>query len=144
MSVEPKKDFYRLLTQEKVNALNELEKNEETKKSKKIKEIPLLIEDKDIQYYKNFLIKFINDGIDEYELERITESDLNFKNYDDFKEFQTKHIESIDKKEINRLIVLINFIRSGMFIMDKESMVAFESSGFCFNSDGKLIVFNER
>ncbi len=46
------------------------------------------------------------------------------------------------------LIWLINLIKlikkEKIFNMDKETMVDFDSSGFCWNKKRQLVIFNER
>ena len=73
--------------------------------------------------------------------------DINDKlpvDYEIFKKKQHEYINKLNLKQLKELKCLMKMIKSGICIMDKEDMVTFNASGFCFNSEGKIIVFNER
>ncbi len=81
--------------------------------------------------------------VDEYDSD--DDSDVEEElNYDAFKKFQLVQLESLSEPELFNLVLLMNMINNGISIMDKECMVAFDSSGFCFDKNGKLVIFNER
>lgn len=68
-----------------------------------------------------------------------------FGSYKAFLAFQEQCLYQATPEEINDLQGLINFIKKyGPMNMDKEDMCAFETNGFCFESSGKLVMFNER
>ena len=64
--------------------------------------------------------------------------------YLNFCVFQKEKIKTLSKSEILELLVLMNLIQKGIGNMDKESMVVFNASGFCYDANGKLVIFNER
>ena len=76
-------------------------------------------------------------------------SHISITNYDiERTDFKSWGFQDIDKCDSNMTIWLINLIKlikkQKIHNMDKETMVDFDSSGFCWNKDKKLVIFNER
>ena len=73
-----------------------------------------------------------------------------FKNIEELHEHNFQQIDKLNPKMIHKLLMLKSLIQDGVGEdnkcrnMDKESMVPFRTSGFCFNKKGDLIIFNER
>ena len=74
-----------------------------------------------------------------------TEEDINDKiPYEEFIKNQELQINKLDNSVKDTLFDLIRMIEDNEIkLMDKESMLHFNCSGFCFDSKGKLILFNE-
>ena len=70
---------------------------------------------------------------------------MGFKNIDELYELNDK---MVDKFDSNMIIWVINLTKlkkkQKIHNMDKETMVDFKSSGFYWNKDKKLVIFNER
>lgn len=84
--------------------------------------------------------------IKEFVFSRISKDEVEdiFGSYNDFCKKNEEIIKTLSQKDVNWLLILINNITNNkMCNMDKESMNDFTSSGFCWNSDGKLVIFNE-
>lgn len=98
------------------------------------------------EYIKNFIYK----TMDDYSYERAEElgndlNDWNFKSYDHFCKYNSKKVDKSKKKFINWLIQLSYMISQNKIgNMDKESMVVFNSSGFCWDKNGRFVIFNEQ
>lgn len=99
---------------------------------------------------------FIIENFTAYDLERYTDTlfseeenrekfGLNFGSIENFRAMQKKFVDRASNEMIEKLNILMLMIESKeMKLMDKECMVPFTASGFCFNTEGKLYVFNER
>ncbi len=93
----------------------------------------------------NILYNFIINNMNEYDLERNDGDFYEFTDYEKFCKFQKNHLGTLDENYIMKLFNLMDLmINHDIQVMDKESMVTMNASGFCFNSDGKLVIFNER
>lgn len=112
---------------------------------------------------RDFLKSFIREGIDKRDLNRAEGDEYflsKFRNDDDnddlekvinrFLKFNDKCIDESSDDRIIFLHQLTRMINNGECQnMDKESMVSFTTSGFCFRKDNRsdkavLVVFNER
>jgi hypothetical protein len=91
---------------------------------------------------------FIKRRFDDYDLERAKqrrEPEWDFKSIEKFYKHQKACLKKLDETSLDRLIMLMKMIQEGgMMNMDKESMVSFSTSGFFFDKEEKLTVFNER
>ena len=102
---------------------------------------------------KQQIKKFVFSRISKNELEKhieirngeVFEDCLGFGSYNDFRKKNEEIIKALSKKEVNWLLILIdNITIKKMSNMDKDDMIDFTSSGFCWNNDGKLVIFNEK
>jgi len=102
---------------------------------------------------KQQIKKFVFSRISKNELEKhieirngeVFEDCLGFGSYNDFRKKNEEIIKALSKKEVNWLLILIdNITIKKMSNMDKDDMIDFTSSGFCWNSNGKLVIFNEK
>ena len=76
---------------------------------------------------------------------KVFEDCLGFGSYSDFSKKNEEIIKTLSQKEVNWLLILIdNITNNKLCNMDKESMSDYNSSGFCWNSNGKLVIFNEK
>ena len=92
------------------------------------------------------LIKdFVFSTMEEYDLERDDEYELGFKTYNAFKKKNNEMIKLCTNDDIIWLTGLIDRINNNKLRnMDKQYMIPFETSGFCWNKEGNLVIFNER
>ena len=75
----------------------------------------------------------------------VFEDCLGFGSYSDFTKKNEEIIKALSQKEVNSLLILIDYISNNKICnMDKDDMIDFTSSGFCWNSHGKLVIFNEK
>ena len=102
---------------------------------------------------KQQIKEFVFSRISKNELEKhieirngeVFEDCLGFGSYNDFRKKNEEIIKALSKKEVNWLLILIdNITIKKMSNMDKDDMIDFTSSGFCWNSHGKLVIFNEK
>ena len=82
-----------------------------------------------INKYRNEIYDFIRDTFDEYDYKRCMCHNIIFR---------------VTEEVIIRLIHLKNLIDCGCCNMDKESNITFSRSGFCFDNDTNLVIFNNR
>ena len=69
---------------------------------------------------------------------------LGFGSYSDFTKKNEEIIKALSQKEVNWLLILIdNITNNKISNMDKQYMSNYKSSGFCWNSKSKLVIFNE-
>ena len=68
---------------------------------------------------------------------------LGFKSYEEFKAAQREMANVITEEDVRFLEMLAQRMPT-IDLMDKESMVAFEMDGFCWNKDGTLVFSNPR
>lgn len=94
---------------------------------------------------------FIKANFSEYDLQRsseLSDSDYNndfpFQTIEKFRKHQKAYLRKLHEEELDELIALISLIKKGLKNMDKESMSGFDSSGFCFDKNGQITLFNER
>lgn len=97
---------------------------------------------------KQAIVDFIIKHFTVYDFERSNslnngDDGIYFGNYDELIEYQRKALEPMSEGQIASLEMLILMIPT-MNNMDKESMVVFETSGFVFNKNAKIVIFNER
>ena len=124
---------------------------EEVKVAKKIGEV------RSRQHQKNagLIYDFIVSTFGKYDLDRYNDRFRNdeerkqfgfdFGSMANFRAVQKKFVDEANEKMIVKLEALMLLIKTDeVNLMDKESMVPFPASGFCFDTEGKLIVFNER
>lgn len=93
---------------------------------------------------------FIQSRMDQYDLDRNLYDYVPFKNVDKLYDNNSKQIDKLSNKMVQKLLLLKEVIQNGIgengecYNMDKESMVTFRTSGFCLNKEGGIIIFNER
>ena len=94
---------------------------------------------------KQRIIDFILDHFDGDDFERNQNygSEINFETYDELEAFQRSLVNGFNESSIATTELLIKLIPM-INIMDKEGMIPWESSGFLFNSDHKIVIFHER
>jgi len=101
--------------------------------------------DIDIAKGKKIIKKFVKSTIDDYDIERTDMDEWHFKDIDALYEFNDIIINNLDDTMVMWLCQLIKYIKKDKICnMDKETMVPFPTSGFCWNLEGKLVIFNER
>ena len=102
---------------------------------------------------KQQIKEFVFSSISKNELEKhieirngeVFEDCLGFGSYNDFRKKNEEIIKALSQKEVNSLLILIDYISNNKICnMDKDDMIDFTSSGFCWNSHGKLVIFNEK
>jgi len=95
--------------------------------------------------YKNKIKEFIRKNISDNDIERTDFESWGFQDIDELYELNDKMVDKCDSNMTIWLINLIKLIKKQkIHNMDKETMVDFDSSGFCWNKDKKLVIFNER
>lgn len=114
-----------------------------TNGNKKIEIIDLCLTDS-----KKSIFEFIKSTVSVYDFERQKEENLKYgfriRSYHVFLDYQRLFLALIDNEEVGRLNTLIFMINRGLKKMDKECMVAFPVTGFGFDMNGELIIFNDR
>jgi hypothetical protein len=98
------------------------------------------------------IFDFIKKTMDKYDIDRTDDDDIEWIFEDDTKpdinklyEFNKEQLLSSDDKFIKYLLRTIKLIKNKKINnMDKESMVIFTTSGFCWSASGKFTIFNER
>ena len=97
------------------------------------------------------ILNFILNRMNTYVVERmirITEDyseDKRFVSEEEFKEHQEKYIDLVSDKDILLLKLLMNSImRNKIKNADEEGWVAFETDGFFYDKQGKLVIMNYR
>ena len=71
--------------------------------------------------------------------------DWDFTDITHFYEHNSKMVESLNDEMVQTIIDLIILRKElNIVLMDKEHCGCFEQSGFCFNSKGEFVIFNER
>ena len=104
----------------------------------------------DLQYLddRKAIKEFVLSKVDKYDIERFRQNDsteLQFKDMKDFKRWNEDAIDDLPPSTLATVKGLMQLIESGKICnMDKESSVNFPTSGFCWNLDGKLVIFNEQ
>ena len=95
--------------------------------------------------YKKEIKNFIRETIDDYDIERTDFDSWKFKNINELYRLNDKMVDTSEDVLIIWLTYLIKLIKQEKVKnMDKESMVNFTTSGFCWNKDKELVLFNER
>lgn len=98
-----------------------------------------------LQTRKNNLIQYIFSHLSEDEFNGGSSDDaLGFPNYDEFLQAQQNFINGYNEQSIQTLEFLRDSIIPNINVMDKESMIDFNASGFALNDSGRIVVFNER
>lgn len=67
-----------------------------------------------------------------------------FNDEQHFFETQMRCLKAMTSGQLDELMVLDKLLIRGLDLMDEESMYGFHASGFCFNSAGKLTIYNPR
>lgn len=102
---------------------------------------------KTLNEYKKDIFDYICENFDEYDYNRcVMQERENFK-FEDYREFLEQNyftVQELNNDQLIRLKHLIEIINYGCHNMDKENNVAFRTSGFCFDNNKKLVIFNER
>jgi hypothetical protein len=92
--------------------------------------------------------EFVLSKVNKFDIERFHQQeskDLLFKNLKDFKRWQQDAIDDLAPSTLATVKGLMDMIQAGkIHNMDKESCVDFSTSGFCWNLESKLVIFNER
>lgn len=78
-----------------------------------------------------------NRGVD------MNNSSLGFLTYKDFVNYQLVNINNTNEYTIETLEFFKNQILPVSNLMDKESTTQFRASGFAFNSNGRIVLFND-
>lgn len=95
--------------------------------------------------YKKKIKNFIRETIDDYDIERTEFDSWDFKSINELYKLNDKMVDTCDDALILWLAYLIKLIKQEKINnMDKESMVEFTTSGFCWNKNKELVLFNER
>ena len=92
---------------------------------------------------RNFIKKFVLKLMRKYDFERDHDQWLGFKKFSEFRKKNKQMIELCSNSDIDWLMELIKKINSNKIKnMDKDSMVPFDVSGFCWNNYNKLVIYN--
>lgn len=109
-----------------------------------------------IYEYKKVIYEFVKQNFDDYDFERFIFKNYSqqnildgylppHKNINEFIEYNKNVINKLENKEVYFLMQLIDRINyKSICNMDKEHMTSFRTSGFYWDKDGKLVIFNER
>lgn len=94
----------------------------------------------------NSLFNYILSRVSKHDFERgldMHDNDcLGFSSYKEFIENQRYHLNECTESKIAFLEQLATMIEDSMIEnMDMESMISFGTDGFCFNSDGYIVIF---
>ena len=101
--------------------------------------------DHNLASYRTTIKEFIRENISDYDIERADYESWNFQDIDELYELNDKMVDKCDSNMLIWLINLIKLIKKEKICnMDKEAMVDFDSSGFCWNKKRQLVIFNER
>jgi hypothetical protein len=92
---------------------------------------------------RNIIKKFIRNNINEYDIGRVgDEWEIGI---DDLYQLNDNMVDNSDNSFILWLLELINLINNKQLNnMDKEDMICFPISGFCWNHKREFVIFNER
>ena len=102
-----------------------------------------------LEQRKTRLIEWITEGVSEDEFDRIHKARyqrgyvMGFRSFDAFAMKQVEMVEAMDENRITQFENLMNFV-GNVDLMDKETMLTWSMSGFCFDRDGKPVLFHER
>jgi len=72
------------------------------------------------------------------------ETFLGFNSYDEFAVFQRDLVTLFTEDSVTTMLFLADSLLNRFDLMDKESMVPFPASGFCFDINQRIVIFNER
>jgi hypothetical protein len=96
------------------------------------------------------IFKFIKKNMTDYDIMRTDFEDWIFEgddepNLEKLYKLNKKKLLKCSDSMIDYLLHTIKLIKKQyIHNMDKESMVVFPTSGFCWNARGKFVIFNER
>ena len=104
---------------------------------------------------REVLFNFIQKTFDEGDLERADGEEQEEWSFSEDKDISVQYkvflsqqkvfLNRLMGRELDRLLGIVFLIEdNGLCIMDKEDMVGWEASGFCFNKEGKLVIFHPR
>lgn len=103
------------------------------------------------QQNRQELYAFIASTFTDYDFDRAVSSSRffsGFDSYETFLQYQQTVIDSLNLEQLTAYYTLMLLIRGdSLDQMDKESMIPFESSGFCFiyrNGGTRCVTFHER
>lgn len=93
------------------------------------------------------IVAFVKNNFQKWDFERASDheriEEFGFASLKEMYAFNEKKILEADN-DLLMLMKLLMEMTGKVSLMDKESMVAFKASGFCFGKNGKFIIFNER
>lgn len=89
---------------------------------------------------------FIRENMCYYDVERANGLDsFGVDSLEELFEFNDAHVDKLSLRDLKRVNVIMKMLQADEIeTMDKESMVSFGASGFVYNANGRLIIFNER
>ena len=99
---------------------------------------------------KSKLIEWILDRMSEDDFERGIELNgpdegfIGFHSYEEFESSNKSKVMSLDEEKLKFYEKIRNELIPNTDLMDKETVVPWEASGFCFSWNGRLIIFHER
>lgn len=96
---------------------------------------------------KDAIFNFIVSNMDQNEFDRGQNGHqkvMGFKNYDDFISHQQNVVNDLDDTTITLMEWLRDSFIPESVMMDKEYMSTWQSSGFCFDANNKIVIFHER
>jgi hypothetical protein len=63
---------------------------------------------------------------------------------DKFMTHQERIIDALTEEQVRQALTLMDIIKGRCYNLDKEHMIPYRTSGFCYHKDGSIIIFNER
>ena len=94
---------------------------------------------------RDYIKDFIRGVITEYDIKRVDDEDTWIEDIDELYELNDTMVDKSCDSFILWLVQLIKLIKDEKLNnMDKESMISFPTSGFCWNAKCEFIIFNER
>ena len=106
-------------------------------------------ENKNEDVAKAAIFKFVLARMDDFDLERCREmgdrEDETFASLADFRQWNKDCIDKLTSEQVECVQGVMQLIQKKQLSnMDKEGWVVFPSSGFFWNREGQMVVFNER
>ena len=104
-------------------------------------------EDRETKIYDFIVSRFRESDLERYNMmrrEEYKEFGFGFGTIENFRTKQRAFLKNSDDDTIEHLRIMKLLIEKGTMSMDKERMVPFRTSGFCFDTEGKIVIFNER
>lgn len=97
-----------------------------------------------LQERKQKLWYFIFQRMQKDEFKRRGNEVMGFHNYDDFVQHQVNYVSALDESHLTTIEWLRDSFLASSRLMDKEYMSPRRPSGFCFDSDNRVVLFCER